>query len=169
MIDDERTVVTVEIAPLEDAPPIRREFEVETVAEREGDSDQWVLEDESGFPRAVLNTDEMREITTELFDRKDDQGIIDVRAPDGWGNECPVCGEPFDADSAGVIWADEPQETDAISWVRMCTADVAEHLRELVEDLGYDPDQIAMLYVHKDEHIDVIGDQVAVSEQEVDL
>lgn len=166
MIDDNQTVVTVDITPRGDASPIRREFEIEAIAEREGDSDQWVLEDEIGFPRAVLDTDEMRDITAELFDREDDrseddQGIIDVRAPDGWGDECPVCGEPFDADSAGVFWADEPQSTDVIAWVRMCTADVADHLRELVEDLGYDPDQVAMTYPHKDTHIDVIDDQEA--------
>lgn len=79
-----------------------------------------------------------------------------MMAPAGFGDECPVCGEPFDAGSAGIIWPDEPAQIDAISWVRICYGPVADHFHPAIDGTEWDPDDLAMAYIHKDEHIDVI-------------
>lgn len=73
-------------------------------------------------------------------------------APDGFGDECPVCGDPFDPGSAGIIWPDEDVEIDAISWVKLCSGPIPDHMREGVDRLGYDPDELVMSYVHKDDN-----------------
>ena len=79
-----------------------------------------------------------------------------MMAPADFGDECPVCGEPFDAGSAGIIWPDEPVQVDSISWVRVCYGPVADHLLHATEDMQWDRDDLSMAYIHKDEHIDVI-------------
>lgn len=72
-------------------------------------------------------------------------------APDWWGEECPVCGDPFDAGSSGWLWADEETATEVFSWVRLCTA--PEPGGEFLaipdeEDVG------VFAFVHKDEHLE---------------
>ena len=63
MMDDERTVVSVDITPRGDGSPIHREFEIESVApDHRGN---WVLLD--GDPRAILD-DDMTEIVGEIFE-----------------------------------------------------------------------------------------------------
>lgn len=76
------------------------------------------------------------------------------RAPEGFGEECPICGAPFDAGSSGAVWPDQPNSTDVRSHVRICTGRVPEFLRELYESIHRFPvESIPYDYVHKDEHL----------------
>lgn len=68
MMDDERTVVSVDITPTGDGSPIHREFEIESVApDHRGN---WVLldGDGDGDPRAILDDEDMTDIVGEMFE-----------------------------------------------------------------------------------------------------
>lgn len=68
--------------------------------------------------------------------------------PDEWGDECPACGDPFDAGSTGLIVADKFRSLDTVAWVRICIGPPPEEWNCPGEEIA------AMNYVHKDEHVD---------------
>lgn len=74
--------------------------------------------------------------------------------PEWWGAECPVCGEPFDAGSAGAVFGDGDRSIDAVAWVRVCQAPISSECPDLWTNADEVPDHAVMEYVHKDEHID---------------
>lgn len=88
--------------------------------------------------------------------RDDNQITREKRAsaPDGFGDECPVCGESFDAGSSGVVWSDLYNSTDVRAWVRLCTGPLPAHLTEYVKEVhDHSVESVPFSYVHKDEHI----------------
>lgn len=79
-------------------------------------------------------------------------------SPDDFGEECPACGEPFAVESSGIMFHDVEQSIDAVSWVRFCLGDLPDHYdKKLMREDGFDPETATMAYIHKDEHIDVVG------------
>jgi hypothetical protein len=76
-------------------------------------------------------------------------------APEGFGDECPICGDPFDVGASGCLFPDVWDSTDVRSWVRCCTGGLPEHLRETV-DAVHEPgwETVPFGYVHKDAHVD---------------
>lgn len=84
-------------------------------------------------------------------------------APEGFGDECPVCGEPFDPGSSGALWSDTWSSVDVVSWVRMCSGPLGEGVdlsdafyASVREEHDFPPESVPFIYVHKDEHIDVL-------------
>jgi hypothetical protein len=82
-------------------------------------------------------------------------------APDSWGEECPVCGEPFEPGNTGLVMGEEM--LDVIPIVRICIgepvgwyADLVEHNPNLVPSAECGSCDPSMMYVHTDEHIEVI-------------
>lgn len=74
--------------------------------------------------------------------------------PDEFGDECPICGEPFDAGSSGLIFGDHESTVDTVSWVRLCHGPKPKSgWFELPPELK--DETVAFSYVHKDEHIEV--------------
>jgi len=73
--------------------------------------------------------------------------------PDSFGEECPACGEPFDAGASGGMITDGCGATiDCVAWVRICT------IPEPRDVWGFFPSEVDMegfTVVHKDEHIDI--------------
>jgi hypothetical protein len=77
-------------------------------------------------------------------------------APERFGDECPVCDEPFDVDSSGCLFPDAGGSTDVRAWVRCCLGELPEHLRETVDAVHeHGWETVPFGYVHKDEHLDV--------------
>lgn len=94
-----------------------------------------------------VDDDELRD-DTELSRQKR------AAAPSWFGQECPVCGAPFDTGSSGVVWPDALNSTDAIAWVRTCTGPVPPHLRADIDTLhSFPAESVPFQYVHKDEHL----------------
>lgn len=80
---------------------------------------------------------------------------------DDWGDECPICGDPFEVRSSGYIGITEGTSTDVKSWVRVCVSN--EHpegftSKVIIEDdvTGNEivPDP-PFCYVHKDGNYEV--------------
>jgi len=65
--------------------------------------------------------------------------------PDSAGDECPVCGDPFDVGSTGYLFKD--RSTECFAWVRVCVGSKPEYMPEVEEDAQF-------CYVHKDEHLE---------------
>ena len=70
--------------------------------------------------------------------------------PEGFGQECPNCGEPFDAGSSGVMFSDDFTQIDVFSWERVCVGPIPEEKWFESDVLDDQP----FMYVHKVEHLE---------------
>lgn len=76
--------------------------------------------------------------------------ISDLLDDPDWGDECPVCGDPFTTSESGVIWPGSHLEIDAFAWDRVCQSTPPEPVEEFISERDVDDeyDSLAMAYVH---------------------
>ena len=70
--------------------------------------------------------------------------------PESFSQECPSCGEPFDAGSSGVMYPSE-NTVDAVAWVRVCFGPIPDDWFDVPNTQA----NLPFCYVHKDEHVEV--------------
>lgn len=82
-----------------------------------------------------------------------------AKLPADFGDECDVCGDPFDVGNSGILMADdETRQVETFAWVRICTGPVPNDY--------FDTDGMAphlFMFVHKETDISE-GDGEVTSE-----
>lgn len=67
-----------------------------------------------------------------------------------WGDECPICGDPFTTKKSGIVWPRSCLMRDAFDWDRLCQAPPPEPVAEFIADRDVDNEYpaVAFAYVH---------------------
>lgn len=77
-----------------------------------------------------------------------------TQAPEGVGDACPVCNEPYDIGASGPVWPGLWNSIDTVSWARVCSGAAPNAFVDIIDNLHeYPAESVPFSYVHKDEHI----------------